>query len=119
MTTRTYPPQPAAVLRDEIIRHLQVSQAALARRMGVSKVTVHNLVSGRARITAGLALRLAHATDTRPEHWLKVQSEYDLCKARKYLGPALRKLPTIADERRRDVCHSDIRPATSGSATPA
>lgn len=98
MTTRTFPPQPGTVLKDEVIKHLHIRQADLARTMGVSAVAVSNIVNGHAPITAGMALRLGHATGTRPEYWLKLQRRYDLFKARQRLDDVLKKLPKIVRE---------------------
>jgi plasmid maintenance system antidote protein VapI len=66
--------------------------------MGVSAVAVSNIVNGHAPITAGMALRLGHATGTRPEYWLKLQRRYDLYKARQRLDEVLKKLPKIVRE---------------------
>jgi antitoxin HigA-1 len=97
MTTRTFPPLPGHVLKDEILIHRHVRQADLARTMGVSAVAVSHIVNGHAPITASMALRLGHATGTSPDYWLKLQRKYDLFKAKQRLDEVLKKLPKVPD----------------------
>ena len=97
MTFRTFPPQPGCVLRDQILNHRHIRQADLARTMGVSAVTISHIVNGHSPITAAMAVRLGHATRTKPEYWLELQSKFDLFQARQRLAPTLKKLPRVAD----------------------
>ena len=107
MTTRTFPPLPGQVLKDQIINHRHIRQADLARTMGVSAVTISHIVNGHAPITAAMALRLGYATDTKPEYWLKLQNEYDLYRAKQQLEPALKQISKITEPRNtREIKHS-------------
>src|SRR5438067_12172581 len=92
------PPQPSSVLRDYIKNHLDVSQADLARALGISKVRVSQLMNGRARITPATALRLARVVGRTPEEWLQLQLEFDLFKERQRLDACLSRLPRLAQE---------------------
>ena len=107
MTTHTFPPLPGNVLRDEIINHRHIRQADLARTMGVSTVTISHIVNGHAPISAAMAVRLGHATGTKPEYWLRLQRRYDLFKARQQLAATLETLPKISDHSgKRSLRHS-------------
>ncbi|HEX8839732.1 MAG TPA: HigA family addiction module antitoxin, partial [Sphingomicrobium sp.] len=64
---------------------------------GVSAVTISHIVNGHAPITAAMALRLGYATGTKPQYWLKLQSEYDLYRAKQLLAPALKKIPRVPE----------------------
>ena len=76
------PPLPGSVLRLEVLAGRQRTQSHLARAMGISSVRVHQIVHGKARITADVAVRLGEATATDPAYWLGLQSRYDLYRAR-------------------------------------
>lgn len=109
MATRTFPPLPGHVLKDQIIKHRHIRQADLARTMGVSAVTISHIVNGHAPITAAIALRLGYATGTKPQYWLKLQSDYDLFRAKQLLAPALKQIPRVSERRDRGkVKHSSV-----------
>ncbi len=62
----------------ELLRDGGESQQKLADRMGVSRYTVNQLVNGRRRITAEMAIRLSRVFAFRPEHWMDAQRDQDL-----------------------------------------
>jgi len=62
----------------ETLEELGFSQAALARRLGVTPMRISHVIKGTRPITADLALRLSKALGTTPEYWLNLQSTYDL-----------------------------------------
>lgn len=86
------PPTPGAVLRELLRADKRVTQERLARSMGVSRVTVNQLVNGRCAVTAEMALRLAQALRTSPDLWLNLQRGVDLAEAR---GKLRSQLTTI------------------------
>ena len=86
------PPTPGEVLREFLISEDRITQDALAESMGVSRITVNQLVNDRQSVTAEMALRLARALGTSPELWISLQLKADLAAARRALG---RKLETI------------------------
>ena len=47
---------------------------------------MNNLVSGKAWISAGMAIRLEKAFGSGAETWLRMQSAYDLAQAEKHAG---------------------------------
>lgn len=109
MTTRMFPPLPGQVLKDQIINDRHIRQADLARTMGVSAVTISHIVNGHAPITAAMALRLGYATGTKPQYWLKLQSEYDLHRAKQQLESTLKRIPKITERRHTvEIRHSTV-----------
>jgi len=62
----------------EILDEMDISQAALARAIGVSPMRVSFLMRGERPVTAELALLLAKALGQSPQYWLNLQSIYDL-----------------------------------------
>ena len=83
----------------EILAELGVSQAALARVIGVAAMRVSYVIGGSRPVTAELALLFGKALDQSPEYWLNLQSAYDLAKACSAVGARLkgmRPLPEVA-----------------------
>lgn len=93
---RDFPPlSPGSVLQERIVGRLGISQAALAKALGVSRFTVNQVLGGRRGVSAEMALRLGHVLDTSPELWLKLQAQVDLYEARRAIGAELAKLPPL------------------------
>ena len=77
---------PGEVLLEEYIRPLRLTQATLAKELGISTNRLNELVRGKCGITANTALRLAHRFNTSPEFWMNLQSTYELTEARLAMG---------------------------------
>ncbi len=92
---RAPPPTPGEVLREFLLSDERVSQEALAQSLGVSRVTVNQLINGRQAVTAEMALRLAKALSTTPELWLNLQRDVDLDVASRELEHELRLVKTL------------------------
>jgi addiction module HigA family antidote len=77
------PTHPGEVLLEEWLRPLNMSQSALAEKMGVDVQVVNGIVRGRRAVTAAVALRLARTFDTSPQFWMNLQQACDLWEAQK------------------------------------
>jgi addiction module HigA family antidote len=77
------PPHPGEVFRRLYLEPLGVSVTDGAKRLGVARKTLSEIVNGRAGISPQTALRIAKATGTSAESWVDMQAAYDLWKARK------------------------------------
>jgi addiction module HigA family antidote len=80
------PAHPGAVLREDFLRPLAMSQYALARALGVPEIRISEIVNGKRAITPDTALRLARYFGTSPEFWLGMQASYDLEVTRERIG---------------------------------
>lgn len=89
------PPHPGEVLKDTVLS-AGVTVTAFAKRLGVSRVMLSNIVNGRAAISADMALRLADALGTSPEVWLRMQEAHDLWRAAKKRRPKIEPLKVAA-----------------------
>jgi addiction module HigA family antidote len=69
---------PGAVLLEEFLHPLGISQNALARAAGVPPRRINEIVLGKRGITADTAVRLAAALGTSERFWLGLQPDYDL-----------------------------------------
>ena len=77
------PPHPGEVLRELYLDPLGLTVTESAKRLGVTRKTLSELVNGRAGISPEMALRIGGATQTTPESWLNMQMHYDLWLTRK------------------------------------
>lgn len=80
------PPHPGLSVRLDCLEPLKMSVTEGARVLGVTRQALNNLVSGKAGISAEMALRLAKAFGSSPETWLAMQMAYDLAQARQHEG---------------------------------
>jgi addiction module HigA family antidote len=72
------PTHPGAVLREDILPALKMTQTELAERLGVSRVSVSELLLGKRSLSAEMAARIAKLLRTSPESWLRMQEAVDL-----------------------------------------
>jgi|LNFM01.1.fsa_nt_gb addiction module HigA family antidote len=93
------PPGPGALLRNWIIDEKDITQERLADAMGVSRLTVSQIVNGRRNVTAEMALRLAKVTSTTAKVWLDLQRELDLHVAREKLAGTIDGLRILREPR--------------------
>jgi addiction module HigA family antidote len=72
------PTHPGEVLREDLLPALGMSQTELAKRLGVSRLSVSELLLGKRALSADMAVRIARLTNTTPEGWLHMQAAVDL-----------------------------------------
>lgn len=89
------PIHPGEYLR-EALEELGLSQAELAKTIGVSPMRISHLVREERPVTADLALRLGKVFGQSPQYWLNLQSSYELKLAQASLGDDLAAIPRLA-----------------------
>ena len=72
------PTHPGEVLREDVLPALGMSQTELAKRLGVSRLSVSELLLGKRALSADMAVRIGRLTNTTPESWLHMQAAVDL-----------------------------------------
>lgn len=72
------PTHPGEVLREDVLPALSMSQTEFARRLGVSRLSVSELLLEKRSLSADMAVRVGRLTNTSPESWLRMQSAVDL-----------------------------------------
>ena len=80
------PTHPGAVLREDVLLQLDITQARFAAHMGVSRLTVSELLHEKRGLSAEIAVRLAKVLRTTPEVWLRMQQAVDLWDAQQDAG---------------------------------
>ena len=72
------PTHPGEVLREDVLPALDMTQAEFARRLGVSRLSVSELLLEKRALSPDMAIRVARLTNTTPESWLRMQEALDL-----------------------------------------
>ena len=67
------PTHPGAILREDVLPALEMTQAAFAERLGVSRLSVSELLHEKRSMTPEMAVRVAKLLNTTPESWLRMQ----------------------------------------------
>lgn len=80
----------------EILEDHGMSQAALARAIGVSPMRISHVVRGERPVTAELALRFGRAFGQDAQYWINLQNAYDLKIAEREIRGSLRKVRRLA-----------------------
>ena len=72
------PPHPASILREDVLPALDMTQAEFAQRLGVSRLSVSDLLHEKRAMTPEMAVRVAKLLNTTAESWLRMQEAVDL-----------------------------------------
>ena len=72
------PTHPGEILREDVLPALKTTQGDLAKRLGVSRLSVSDLLHGKRSLSADMAVRIGRLTNTTAESWLRMQSAVDL-----------------------------------------
>lgn len=88
------PTHPGAVLRNTVLPALKMSVAEAADALGVTRQTLHRVVSEKAAISPDMAVRIGKFCGNGPELWLGMQQAVDLWDARQRLAEVVEKIPT-------------------------
>src|SRR5580700_9665333 len=67
------PPHPGKMIREDCLKPLDLSVTAAAKWLGVSRVTLSELLNGHNGVTAEMAIRLEKAGWGSAESWLRNQ----------------------------------------------
>ena len=76
------PTHPGAILREDVLPALGITQTELADRLGVSRLSVSELLHEKRTLSPEMALRLSKFLDTTPESWLNMQTALSIWEAR-------------------------------------
>ena len=72
------PTHPGEVLRADVLPGLDMSQTEFAKRLGVSRLSVSELLLEKRGLSPDMAIRIGKLTNTTPESWLRMQEALDL-----------------------------------------
>jgi len=72
------PTHPGEVLREDVLPGLKMPQTEFAKRLGVSRLSVSELLLEKRALSADMAIRVGKLTNTTPESWLRMQEALNL-----------------------------------------
>jgi len=80
-TSSRCPTHPGAFLREIVLPAVGLPKVAVAEALGISRQTLHDILTERQPVTPATAVRLAAVFDTTARSWLAMQAAYDLWNA--------------------------------------
>ena len=72
------PIHPGEFLREEYMPELGLSVADLAKRLGVTRQTVNDIVREKRNLSPDMCLRLGRLFGTTPQFWMNMQGKVDI-----------------------------------------
>ena len=75
------PAHPGLLIKADL-EALNLSVAAAAKGLGITRQQLHNVIAGRSGITPEMALRLEKAIGGTADLWLRIQVNHDLAHIR-------------------------------------
>jgi antitoxin HigA-1 len=72
------PTHPGAILREDVLPALGMTQTEFAQRLGVSRLSVSDLLHEKRAMTPEMAARVGKLLNTTPASWLRMQEAVDL-----------------------------------------
>lgn len=75
------PPHPGLSVRHDCLEPLGLSITEAAKKLGISRKQLSDVVNGRSGISPSMAIRLDKAFGGGAETWLRLQAAYDLAQA--------------------------------------
>ena len=77
------PPHPGLSVRHDCLESLGLSVTEAAKKLGVSRKQLSDIVNGRSGISPEMAIRLDKAFGGGANTWYRLQAAYDLARAMK------------------------------------
>jgi len=78
------PPHPGHSIKDACLDSLNLRVTDGARVLGVARHTLSRVIIGQTGISPEMAIRLEKAGWSNADHWLRLQTAYDLAQARQH-----------------------------------
>jgi|SRR5579884_2259528 len=97
------PQAPGEVLKEKLLGDGRLTQAQLARALGVSEPRLTMIFKGRCQVSAEIALRVERVFGISPHFWMRVRDEYELYHERQRLCSTLAALPSMEDRKERSA----------------
>jgi addiction module HigA family antidote len=91
------PSHPGALLREDVLPALRLTVKDAAEKLGVSRQTLHAILSERSAVTPEMAVRLGKLCGDGAGIWLRMQVAHDLWQAERDLAEAVKAIPTLTE----------------------
>ena len=84
MMTMKNPPHPGRSIKDACLAPLDLSVTEAAKVLGVARHTLSRVINGHSGISPDMAIRLEKAGWSNADHWLRLQTAFELAQARQH-----------------------------------
>jgi addiction module HigA family antidote len=84
---------PGELLREDILPALGRSKTEIAGLLGISRQTLHDIMTEKQPVTVAMAVRLGKLVGNGPVFWLNLQRAYDLERAEREVDVSA--IPTL------------------------
>ncbi|HEX8664837.1 MAG TPA: HigA family addiction module antitoxin [Beijerinckiaceae bacterium] len=89
------PMHPGEFLREVTLLALPLSKTEIARRLGISRQTLYDILDEKQPVTPAMALRLGKFLGNGPDFWLNLQRDYDLRTLEPKMAKELAAIETV------------------------
>lgn len=90
---RRPPVHPGALLREDVLPALGRKKGDIAEMLGISRQTLHNILSERVPVSPEMAVRLGKLCGNGPGLWVRMQAAHDLWHAERSID--VTRIPTL------------------------
>lgn len=91
------PVHPGEILREDVLPALGRSKTEIARLLGISRQTLHDILSERQALTAPMALRIGKLVGNGGDIWMRLQHRHDLQIAEREMAEVIDRIPTLSE----------------------
>ena len=89
------PTHPGEMLREDFLPDFGISVSDLAKAIGVSRQTVHELLREKRWLSPEMALRLSRYFGNSPQFWLNAQQSVDLWEASRHIKTQIERIAPL------------------------
>jgi len=89
---------PGALLREDILPALDRPVGEVAHLLGISRQTLHSILTERQPVTPLMALKLGKLCGNGPDLWIRLQARWDLERLARDKAAEIAAVPTLAAE---------------------
>src|ERR1700722_18063324 len=89
------PSHPGKLLRDVVLPALRLTVKDAAANLGVSRQTLHAILSEKSAVTPEMAVRLGKLCGDGPAIWLRMQVAHDLWQVERDMAETVKTIPTL------------------------
>ncbi len=83
---------PGEILKEEFLKPLSITAYRLSKDTNIPQTAISEILRGRRRISAIVALKLAKFFGTSPQFWMGLQDDYDLEEQELEMNEELEKI---------------------------
>lgn len=90
------PVHPGEMLREITLPAIDLPKTEIARRLGISRQTLYDILEERQPVTPAMALRFGRFLGNDPAFWLNLQRAYDLQTLEAEMADELARIEPVA-----------------------